>query len=862
MKIIISKQIKIFYILLFVIMVAVLYIFYSNSLKIKTSSDLVEHTQEVIHFSDLVLLDILNLETGLRGYMLTNNKIFLDPYYKADTSILKNLASLKELTRDNHAQQLRVVTLKNVAIERLTFIKNIIDYMSKTTLIKENTIEILYSGKMLTDKMRTTVASINSEEFVLLGQRKLANEESNRSSKIIYISLLIFINVVFALIVIFARNQQRKYKNLEELTESSQYARGLIEASLDPLITINAHGKITDVNEAAIKITGISREEVTGTDFFSYFTETDQAREIYQQVIENGSVIDSPLTIANVNGTLTDVLLNGSVYADAKGNVLGVVVVARDITEQKRIKDELIKAKGKAEQATLKAEESNKLKEAFLANMSHEIRTPMNAIIGFSDILSKRTLGNEEKDYVSTIKTAGENLLTIINDILDISKIEAGMMTFEDHNFSITEIFSSLHVMLSQKATEKGLELIFKCDDDVPDILVGDNTRLTQIIINLVGNAIKFTQSGKVEVRAKAIKIGSFGERNTIVEFSIKDSGIGISHEKLDHIFERFRQAETHTTRKYGGTGLGLSIAKQLAELQGGTLTVKSTLGTGSVFSFSIPYEKTNESRSETILVEKKYNSEELSKLNVLLIEDNKLNVKLVLTLFSEHGINVQVAWNGREGVDKLQTDNFDIILLDMEMPIMNGYEAAGYIRKELKNPIPIIAMTAHAMAGERERCLGLGMNDYISKPLNANLLFEKIAHLTRVVTKPTINESKEVDTDKVCNFQYVTEIMGGKKKLILEMMEEFLKQIPEELRFINSAVMKTDYAVIKNIAHTMKSSVSIMSISLLIPILAELEDLGAKAVDINRITQLNLELNLICKRAVIEIEQAKLNYI
>ncbi len=376
-----------------------------------------------------------------------------------------------------------------------------------------------------------------------------------------------------------------------------------------------------------------------------------------------------------------------------------------------------------------KAEESNKLKEAFLANMSHEIRTPMNAIIGFSDILSKRKLGEQERGFVMTIKSAGENLLTIINDILDISKIEAGMMTFEEHPFSVKDIFKSLNVMLMGRAKEKNLELVFTCNPDVPDVLIGDHTRLTQIIINLTGNAIKFTQKGKVQVNVKTLK----NENETILlDFSIKDSGIGIPPDKLGHIFERFRQAESHTTRKYGGTGLGLSIAKQLVELQGGKLFVKSEFNKGSVFSFHIPYKKSTlvHMPESAMLVEKKYNMQDLAKLKILLIEDNGLNVKLILSLFSENNLKVQVAENGSVGIEKLKAGVFDIILMDMEMPVMNGYEATMIIREELKLEIPIIAMTAHAMSGERERCLSLGMNDYISKPINANMLFEKINDL------------------------------------------------------------------------------------------------------------------------------------
>jgi signal transduction histidine kinase/CheY-like chemotaxis protein len=386
-----------------------------------------------------------------------------------------------------------------------------------------------------------------------------------------------------------------------------------------------------------------------------------------------------------------------------------------------------------------KAEESTKLKEAFLANMSHEIRTPMNAIIGFSDILYRGKLEDKEKEYVRTIKLAGENLLTIINDILDISKIEAGMMTFEEHAFSVKEIFKSLNAMLMGRAKEKNLELSFQSDDNVPDNLLGDPTRLSQILINLTGNAIKFTPKGTVQVNVKVLKnenlpaeaLRTHADETILLEFSVTDTGIGIPPDKLEHIFERFHQADSNTTRKYGGTGLGLSIAKQLVELQGGILSVKSEDKVGSVFSFYIPYKKSKQAQVASEIIEKKYSMKDLIKLNILLVEDNNLNIKLISSLFSEYSLKVQVAENGSVGIEKLKENKFDIILMDMEMPVMNGYDATTFIRKDLKNDIPIIAMTAHAMAGERERCLSLGMNDYISKPINATLLFDKIYELT-----------------------------------------------------------------------------------------------------------------------------------
>ncbi len=519
---------------------------------------------------------------------------------------------------------------------------------------------------------------------------------------------------------------------------ASKYSLSLIEASLDPLVTISSKGKITGMNEATVNITGLTREQLIGTNFLDYFTNHQMAHDVYTEIFAKGFVIDSPLTIRHKNGKLTDVLFNGSVYKDDNGIVLGVVVVARDITSQKLFENELIEAKQKAEKATKKAEESNQLKESFLANMSHEIRTPMNAIIGFSDILYKRKLGVQEKEFITIIKSAGENLLTIINDILDISKIEAGMMTFEKNNFSIKETFKSLNIMLLGRAKEKNLELVFSCDKDVPETLLGDQTRLTQIIINLVGNAIKFTNEGSVKVHGKVSKMN---KENTLIEFSITDTGIGIHKDKLVTIFERFQQAESHTTRKYGGTGLGLSIAKQLIELQGGTLSVKSELNVGSVFTFYIPYKKSTQTQKPVEFIEKKYNMEEMSKLKILLVEDNQLNIMLVSSLFAENNLKLQTAANGKVCIEMLKpkngltksklAKNFDIILMDMQMPVMNGYEAVNIIRNELKNTIPIIAMTAHAMAGEREKCLDLGMNDNISKPINATQLFEKIHDLT-----------------------------------------------------------------------------------------------------------------------------------
>ncbi len=319
------------------------------------------------------------------------------------------------------------------------------------------------------------------------------------------------------------------------LKKESGYARSLIEASLDPLFTISPKGKITDMNNASVNITGISREQLIGTDFFDYFTEPEKAREGYQQVFAKGFVADYPLTIRD--SKLTDVLFNGSVYKDEQGNVLGIVVVARDVTEQKRSEKELIEAKiaaelatkiaeeakRKAESATRIAEDAVKAKQQFLSNMSHEIRTPMNAIIGFTKVMLKTELSVKQKEYLTAIKMSGDALIVLINDILDLAKVDAGKMTFEQTPFKMASSIAAMLHLFETKIQEKNLELVKEYDKNIPEVLVGDPVRLHQIILNLVSNAVKFTTKGKITV---SVRLLNEDEEKVTIEFAVKDTGI------------------------------------------------------------------------------------------------------------------------------------------------------------------------------------------------------------------------------------------------------------------------------------------------------------------------------------------------
>ncbi|MBI3519152.1 MAG: response regulator [Bacteroidetes bacterium] len=404
---------------------------------------------------------------------------------------------------------------------------------------------------------------------------------------------------------------------------------------------------------------------------------------------------------------------------------LCVWILFRDINKREKLEKELIVTQKKAEEAAT-------IKEQFMANMSHEIRTPLNAIIGFNQRLNKTKLNDEQKEYANAVQSSGENLLAIVNDILDFSKIEAGMVKIEEIKFNLHDLLESVVTMFLGQAKDKKVELHLKIVDHAPLLIMGDPTRLTQILINLIGNALKFTHHGSVDI---IVDILHADDKNVTIQFKVKDTGIGISEEKISEIFDRFTQAKSDTSRMFGGTGLGLSIAKKLVELQSGSINVESVKDQGSVFWFTIPYKIAEEAEEE---IEKKHiEKPEQTKLKknikVLVVEDNLMNQKLAGFMLKDWGLDFDICSNGKLATEKLKTDTYQIILMDIQMPEMNGYEATEYIRAQLKLDLPIIAMTAHALPGEKEKCLSYGMTDYISKPIQENDLRNLISKYLNV---------------------------------------------------------------------------------------------------------------------------------
>lgn len=672
--------------------------------------------------------------------------------------------------------------------------------------------------------------------------------------------------------------------------QESQYARSLIEASLDPLVTISTEGKVTDMNQATVDMTGVTRENLTGSDFFEYFTDPQKAREVYQEVFAKGFVADYPLTIRDHK--LTEVLFNGSVYKDEKGNVLGAVVVARDITEQKRIEKELTEAKIFAELATLIAEEAQnkaekatgiaetatktaenatsiaesatrtaedavKAKQQFLSNMSHEIRTPMNAIIGFTKVVLKTDLTAKQKEYLTAIKMSGDALIVLINDILDLAKVDAGKMIFEKIPFRLAASLSAMLHLFETKIQEKNLQLIKEYDTNIPEILLGDPVRLHQIILNLLSNAVKFTAKGKITISARLL---SQDEEKVNIEFSVADTGIGIVKEKLNKIFENFQQASSGTSRLYGGTGLGLAIVKQLVESQGGSIRVSSKIDEGSLFSFVLEFQKTKaEAEIEAATLEL---DTTIKHIKVLVVEDMALNQLLMKTLLDDFGFEKDIAENGKIAIEKLQTTSYDIILMDLQMPEMNGFEATEYIRNTMHSNIPIIALTADVTTVDLAKCRAVGMNDYIAKPVDEKLLFSKILGL---VKKPALSKySEAIDNEitdskkiKCIDLEYLERRTKSNPTLMMEMISAYLEQTPTLINAMRKSFQNKDWDSLYATIHKMIPSFSIMGISSDFEKMAKkVQEYASTQQQAEGISELVLQLGNVCTQACRELEE------
>jgi PAS domain S-box-containing protein len=621
------------------------------------------------------------------------------------------------------------------------------------------------------------------------------------------------------------RDITERKRGEEALRHSEERYRSIIEDMHDGYYEMDLKGNLTFVNDALCQLHKRSRDELIGTNNRDYMdaVTADRMASLFKQVYVTGEPVRGFVwkrTRADDGERWFE--FSASLVKDAVGKPSGFRGISRDITQRIMDGEALQKAKDAAEAA-------NQAKSEFLANMSHEIRTPMNGIIGMTELTLETPLSPVQREYLETVKKSADALLSVINDVLDFSKIEAGKLEIDLVDFHLGECVEDTMKSLALRAHQKGIELGWHISREAPDTLLGDSGRLRQILINLVGNAIKFTNQGEVSVRVTA-------ETRTVddllLHFAVSDTGIGIAEEKQKEIFEAFFQADSSTTRTFGGTGLGLTISSKLVAMMGGQLWVESQPGSGSTFHFTARF-GANQAKQNTVIAEQRTPANEASetpvagryppregepsqkgpegRCHILLAEDNAVNKKLAVLLLEKHGHTVVVACNGREAVEVFGREAFDLILMDVQMPEMNGYEATAAIRKKEQSTgdrIPIIALTAHAVKGDRERCFEAGMDGYVSKPIKSRELVELVEKIRRSRSKQRSPSVGKSPASGVFDKEAVLLRLEGDVELLAEIARLFLQQYPDLLSGIREAVAHSDSAALMEAAHALKGSV------------------------------------------------------
>ncbi len=597
-----------------------------------------------------------------------------------------------------------------------------------------------------------------------------------------------------------------------QTTELRKLSRA-VEQSHSTIVITDLNGTIEFVNPAFTKSTGYSRSEAVGQNP-RILKSGLQSAAVYRELwdtLTSGEVWQGELHNKRKDGSCYWEFASISPVKDETGVTTHYVAVKEDISERKQTEQQLIQAQQRAEAA-------NQAKSDFLANMSHEVRTPLNAIIGMNHLVRQTSLTPRQRDYLSKVDIAANDLRRVIDDILDFSKIEAGKLDIEQIPFYLGDVLGNLRNMTELTAVEKQLPLTISPDADVPDRLVGDPLRLGQILLNLVNNALKFTEQGKITVQVSCLdkEKNRAGDKGITLQFSVRDTGIGMTDSQLNNLFQSFTQADSSTTRKFGGTGLGLSICKQLVNMMDGEITVNSRPEKGSTFTFTIRFGTTDmmcATRSS-----QKIDRNEVAAIRgskILIVEDNLLSQQVVQELLQAEQFTVATAANGKEAVKAVQKESFDAVLMDIQMPIMDGLAATRVIRNDLRfNGLPIIAMTASAMAADRQMSFAAGMSDYITKPIDPESLLQILVHWIPARQQPA--STRPTQTAASNNIPLPASLPGinirvglrwtsGKQSLLRKLMEQFYSKHNRDVQLIRQALERDEQKTARRIAHTAK---------------------------------------------------------
>jgi PAS domain S-box-containing protein len=588
------------------------------------------------------------------------------------------------------------------------------------------------------------------------------------------------------------KSQEEKYRSI-----IANMNLGLIEVDLDQ--------NIRYVNHSFCLMSGYEEPELIGKNASDLFVKEEFKAMIEEKNSSRQKGISDAyeMSVKTKNSDTNWWLVCGAPLYNDKQQHIGSIGIHLDITEQKMLQRQL-------EEAKEIAERSVHAKDLFLANMSHEIRTPMNAILGMSKQLQKTSLNQQQQSFLEIIGTAAENLLVIINDILDFSKLEAGRVTLEEIGFNMHDLVTNTSRVLKLKAEEKGLAFEVFVDAGVANVLKGDPYRINQVLMNLLSNSIKFTKRGEVTLQCSLKKNQAELQELQII---ISDTGKGMDEAYLKNLFNKFSQEDESIARSYGGTGLGMSIVKQLVELMNGTIEVQSKKGEGTTVTIQLAFPKGRESdlpKKDNTHVE----AHILADKKILLVEDNEMNRVVAETILNQYGATISEAVNGVEAVDALRHNNFDIVLMDIQMPVMDGLEATHLIRQDLASNIPIIALTANAVKGEMEKCIQAGMNDYLSKPFEEEDLVRLIAKWLGRETHFAPAKTTVVDDAPLYDLCKLKQITRGDDKFIIKMLQVFISETMNGVTGLNEAFEQKDIKQVQFLAHRMKSSLHNLNIS------------------------------------------------
>jgi PAS domain S-box-containing protein len=615
-------------------------------------------------------------------------------------------------------------------------------------------------------------------------------------------------------IIGFAQNITDRLYAEEALKRSEEKYRKIIENMNLGMLEIDAEDRIIFANQQFCNMSGYSMLELSFKKANDLFLEDAANRVVSEKTWRRQMGISNKyeIQIKTKSGDSKWWLASTAPLHNPDGSIKGSISIHLDISRQKKMEKDL-------RVAMQNAENSSQAKEAFLANMSHEIRTPINAIMGMGKLLSKSNLNKQQLFYLSSIRTASENLLVVINDVLDISKIEAGKVTLETIAFDIENLSKHAITMLSPKAEEKGLEITCEIDKDISHSLMGDPYRINQVLINMLSNAIKFTEAGHIHFAARLV--GQTGDLQKIL-ITVEDTGVGISDDYLSTIFNKFTQEDETVVRKFGGTGLGMSITKQLMELMGGSIDIVSKKNVGTTirltFELKIGTQKILEKKRAV-----KTDTSNLGNKKVLLVEDNELNRLLAYTILTQYGALVTSAENGLVAIECIEKEDFDIILMDVQMPVLDGVKATQIIREKHNAHIPIIALTANALKGRKEEYLKAGMNDYIAKPYNEEKMIAIISNWLHRADKAAqvpnsfTDEPEVVVIDPDAPLFDIKKLMvkcGDNAEFVTQMLSLFVTDVPQSMLKIREANEAGDYKTVRYLAHRIRPALLNMSIN------------------------------------------------